>query len=60
MLRRHHDDPLTGHFSYARTLGLVGRKYYWPGMAKYIKAYITSFTSCQGIKPGRHTPYSEL
>jgi transposase InsO family protein len=60
ILRRHHDDPLAGHFGYARTIELVRRKYFWPGMAKEIKGYVAGCATCQRIKPTRHKPYREL
>ena len=60
VLWSNHDDPLTGHFGYARTLELIRRKYYWPRMAKEIKAYMKSCTACQRAKPTRHKPYREL
>ena len=41
-------------------LELIQRKYYWPRMAKEIKAYTKSCTACQQAKPTRHKPYGEL
>ena len=60
VLWSNHDDPLVGHFRYARTLELIRRKYYWPHMAKEIKVYTKSCTACQQAKPTRHKPYGEL
>ena len=60
VLWSNHDDPLAGHFGYARTLELIWRKYYWPCMGKEIKAYMKSCTACQQAKPTRHKPYGEL
>ena len=60
VLWSNHDDPLMGHFGYARTLELIQRKYYWPHMAKEIKAYTKSCTACQQAKPTCHKPYGEL
>ena len=60
VLWSNHDDPLVGHFRYARTLELIRRKYYWPHMAKEIKVYTKSCTACQQAKPTRHKPYREL
>jgi hypothetical protein len=34
----HHDDLIAGHFGGKRTLEIVARKYYWPGMAREVKA----------------------
>ena len=60
VLQSNHDDLLVGHFGYARTLELIRRKYYWPHMAKEIKAYMKSCTACQQAKPTCHKPYGEL
>ena len=60
VLQSNHDNPLTGYFGYARTLELIWRKYYWPRMAKEIKAYMKSCTACQQAKPTCHKPYREL
>jgi hypothetical protein len=43
VLRRHHINPLAGHIGSRRTLDLVARKYYWPGMSCDIKAYARPF-----------------
>ena len=41
-------------------LELIRCKYYWPCMAKEIKAYTKSCTACQRAKPTHHKPYGEL
>ena len=46
VLRRHHNDLLARHFSYAQTLELIQQKYFWPGMAKTVKAYVRNCTAC--------------
>ncbi len=60
VVRLNHDDPLAGHFGFARTLALIQRKYYWPGMNKDIKSYVDTCDTCHRIKPVRHKPYGEL
>ena len=60
ILWTNHDDPLTGHFSFARILELVWWKYYWPRMAKEIKVYSRSCIAYQQVKPTHHKPYGEL
>ena len=60
VLWSNHDNPLGGHFRYARMLELIQRKYYWPHMVKEIKAYTKSCTACQQAKPTCHKPYREL
>ena len=60
LLKELHDDPLAGHFGYARTLELVRRHYNWPQLAKDVKEYTSTRVKCQRIKPVRHKPYGEL
>ena len=60
VLRRLHDDPLAGHFGYSKTLELIRRRYWWPHMARDIKQYDSTCTTCQMIRPARHKPYGEL
>ena len=59
-VRLNHDDPLAGHFGYLRTLELVSRKYYWPGISRDIKEYVDTCDTCHRIKPVRHKPYGIL
>ena len=42
----HHDDALAGHYGVAKTLELVSRNYYFPGMAAYVKKYIDTCDTC--------------
>ncbi|MGL5827975.1 MAG: DDE-type integrase/transposase/recombinase, partial [Angustibacter sp.] len=60
VLQRHHDDPLAGHFAAKKTLDLIRRKYYWPGMAKTIRDYVGGCAECHRIKAPRHKPHGEL
>ena len=60
VLRQHHDDVLAGHFGRARTLELVGRKYYWPGLSRDVKDYVAGCDACQRSKAPRHKPHGLL
>nr|OQO15700.1 hypothetical protein B0A51_17498 [Rachicladosporium sp. CCFEE 5018] len=60
MLQETHDDPLAGHFGFARTLELLDRSFYWPGMRKYVKDYVRSCHACGRAKARRHVPYGLL
>ena len=60
VLQQCHNDPLAGHYGYARTLELIRRRYVWPGVAKDVKQYVATCTTCQRCKPQRHRPYGEL
>ena len=59
-VRLNHDDPHAGHFGYLRTLELIRRKYYWPGISRDIKEYVDTCDTCHRIKPVRHKPYGTL
>ena len=60
LLKRHHDDPLAGHFGVDKTLELMGRKYYWDSIKADVKSYVDSCDICQRKKVKRHRPYGEL
>ena len=55
LLRRHHDHPLSGHQGQARTLELLSRQYYWPGMKAEVNSYVATCPHCQQTK-GHKTP----
>ena len=59
-MRSNHDDPHAGHFGYLRTLELVRRKYYWPGMSRDIKQYVRTCNACARSKAIRHKPHGQL
>jgi hypothetical protein len=46
----HHDSQITGHPGRWKTLELVSRNYWWPGMTKYIAAYIKGCDKCNRTK----------
>ena len=49
IVRIHHDLPPAGHPGQAKTVELVTRNYWWPGMTKFIKDYVeTCDTCCRG------------
>jgi transposase InsO family protein len=60
VLKLRHDTPLAGHFGFLKTLDLVSRDFFWPGMRKFIKDFVSSCDICQRIKPSRHAPYGLL
>jgi hypothetical protein len=55
-----HDDPLAGHFGHKKTLELIQRKYYWPGLDQETREYVRSCDMCQRVKPARHKPHGEM
>jgi hypothetical protein len=50
LLELHHDSPVAGHRGHARTLELLSRKYYWPGIKAQVNRYVDSCETCQRSK----------
>jgi hypothetical protein len=50
ILHEAHDSPLAGHPGRDETLRKVQRKYWWPGMKKWIANYIKGCATCQQTK----------
>src|SRR3569833_630917 len=49
-----HDSPLAGHCGKDKTVQLMMRHYFWPGMRTDVEQYVASCPSCQRNKP-EHT-----
>ncbi|ESK85478.1 pro-pol protein [Moniliophthora roreri MCA 2997] len=49
-----HEGQPFGHPGQFRTLDLVQRDYWWPGMAKFIKSFVDGCTVCQQMKINTH------
>ncbi len=60
LLKHHHDDELTRHFSIEWTLELVSHKYYWLKLAKDVKKYVFSCNICQRVKMFKHCSYDKM
>ncbi|CEP01920.1 hypothetical protein PBRA_008863, partial [Plasmodiophora brassicae] len=56
ILRQLHDNRASGHFGIRKTLGLVQREFWWPGMRAFVKLYVSSCDICQRSKSPRHKP----
>ena len=52
----HHDSPVAGHPGRWKTTELVMRNYWWPGMTKYITAYVKGCDPCNRTKVFRQKP----
>ena len=56
-----HDTLTEGaHAGYHRTYNRIAAHYFWPKMAKKIRAYVQSCDVCQKIKHRKHAPYGLL
>jgi len=47
ILREYHDAPLVGHPGIARTIELITRNYWFPGINSFTTDYVNSCHSCQ-------------
>ncbi|KAG3089897.1 hypothetical protein PI125_g17857 [Phytophthora idaei] len=60
IVREEHGTPTRGHPGQAKTQLLVASKYYWPGMAKFVRSYVESCELCQRNKYIRGKPTGHL
>jgi hypothetical protein len=55
-----HDSPYGGHFGIAKTLNLLKRSFWWPGMASDVEHHVRGCVKCQQVKPNNGAPQGEL
>ena len=60
VLRQAHDAPAAGHPGKAKTLELLTREYFWPGMRKDVDRYVRNCHPCQRAKASRQPPFGTL
>ena len=60
ILKLGHDDPLSGHFGVKKTLELLARSWWWPGMKESVREYVETCPICQRTKVKRHRSYGAL
>ena len=60
LIRQCHDSPAGGHPGRSKTLELLQRKYYWPGMHKQVDRYVRNCHPCQRSRTERHAPFGIL
>ena len=53
IIHAHHDHPTAGHPGHYKTLELISRNYFWPGMSKDIRRYVMGCDACQRTEPKR-------
>lgn len=58
--KQYHNALTAGHPGRRKTLKLVGRQYWWPGMRNYINHYVDTCDECCRAKSKRHQPYGNL
>lgn len=47
---RMHDNPLSGHMGFRKTLKRIQENYYWPKMVNHVKHYVKTCSQCQSNK----------
>jgi len=50
IIRLHHDTPVGGHGKQWKTVELVTRDFWWPGITKEVKRYVEGCDACQRNK----------
>ena len=56
----HHDTLIAGHGGQWKTVELVTRIYWWPGVTKEVKQYVEGCDQCQRIKNRAEMPAGKL
>ncbi|GLB38887.1 putative retrotransposable element tf2 155 kda protein type 1-like [Lyophyllum shimeji] len=54
IVERYHDSFAGGHPGQYKTLELIKRDYWWPGMYIFIKRYVEGCATCQQMKTNTH------
>jgi len=60
IIRLHHDMPIEGHEGQWKTVELVTRNFWWPGITKEIKRYVEGCNACQQNKNCIEQPVGKL
>ena len=60
IIKEHHSNVVSGHFSWSRTVDLISRQFWWPKMRKSIQSFVQSCTSCQRNKSSTQRPFGLL
>ena len=60
LIQEHHDISAAEHSGRAKTLKLLARRYFWPGMRKDVDRYCRNCHPCKRSQIARHAPYGSL
>ena len=54
IVKQYHDLPSMGHPGHLKTLELLQRGYWWPGMHTFVKNFVNGCAACQQAKINQH------
>jgi len=60
IIQLHHNMPIAGHGKQWKTVELITRNYWWPGVTKEVKQYIKGYDQCQKMKNRAEMPVGKL
>jgi len=60
IIQLHHDMLIAGHGRQWKTIELVTRNYWWPGVTKEVKRYVKGCDQCQRMKNRAEMPVGKL
>lgn len=60
ILHNHHDTPIVGHPGRWKTLELVTRNFWWPGISRYVANYVKGCDRCNRAKVFPTAPAGKL
>ena len=60
IIRLHHDTLIGGHGGQWKTIELVTRNFWWPGVTKEVKRYVEECDACQRNKNRTEQPAGKL
>jgi hypothetical protein len=60
LVEAHHDTPVAGHPGRWKTLELVTRNYWWPGISRYVASYVKGCDRCCRTKTFPAKPSGRL
>ena len=60
IIQLHHDTPIGGHGGQWKTVELVTRNFWWPGVTREVKRYVEGCDACQRNKNQTTAPVGKL
>ncbi len=60
IMESEHDSHVIGHMGMDKTVELIGRNFYWPGMVDEVEDFVRSCDDCQRNKASRHERHGML